>query len=302
VNFARDSGRLWTANQRVLGGDALQILGDGAYDRPARAAQLRDALAVLEKTGPKDLLALELDDRAIFLERWQKLLGGILTPEVVALKKSRAELREFVAKWEGRASVDSVSYELVRNFRRAVAHRVLEPIFETCVDTYADFDWSRFQYEDALWMLINEKPAHLLSTSYRDWNEMLVAAADDVVASLRDEHLPMAKATWGRKNQLQLRHPFSYSLPQFFTGWLNASAVPLPGDVDMPRVQRPSYGASERFAVAPGHEAEGIFEMPGGQSGHPLSPYYLAGHDAWVRGEPTPFLPGETVHTLTLEP
>ena len=70
----------------------------------------------------------------------------------------------------------------------------------------------------------------------------------------------------------------------------------------MPRVQRANFGASERFVVSPGHEAEGIFEMPGGQSGHPLSPYFRAGHEAWVRGEPTPFLPGKAEHVLTLKP
>ena len=32
--------------------------------------------------------------------------------------------------------------------------------------------------------------------------------------------------------------------------------------------------------------------MPTGQSGHPLSPFYANSHDAWVKGEPTPFLPG----------
>ena len=40
--------------------------------------------------------------------------------------------------------------------------------------------------------------------------------------------------------------------------------------------------------------------MPGGQSGHPLSPYFLAGHEAWVRGEKASFLPGAPVHRLTL--
>jgi penicillin amidase len=42
--------------------------------------------------------------------------------------------------------------------------------------------------------------------------------------------------------------------------------------------------------------------MPGGQSGHPLSPFYRSGHEAWVHGEPTPFLPGKTEHTLVLKP
>ena len=70
----------------------------------------------------------------------------------------------------------------------------------------------------------------------------------------------------------------------------------------MPRVQSPSFGASERMVVSPGREQDGIFEMPGGQSGNPLSPYFLAGHEAWVRGAATPFLPGAALHRLELTP
>jgi penicillin amidase len=54
--------------------------------------------------------------------------------------------------------------------------------------------------------------------------------------------------------------------------------------------------------VSPGHEDEGIAHMPGGQSGHFLSPFYAKGHDAWAAGEPTPFLPGPAAHRLTLSP
>ena len=44
------------------------------------------------------------------------------------------------------------------------------------------------------------------------------------------------------------------------------------GPVHMPRVQTPEFGASERVVVAPGQEETGIFHLPDGQSGHPLSP------------------------------
>ena len=54
--------------------------------------------------------------------------------------------------------------------------------------------------------------------------------------------------------------------------------------------------------MSPGRESEGLFHMPGGQSGHPLSPYYLAGHEAWEQGDPQPFLPGAVRHTLVLTP
>jgi penicillin G amidase len=56
------------------------------------------------------------------------------------------------------------------------------------------------------------------------------------------------------------------------------------------------------MVVSPGLEAEGIFHMPGGQSGHPLSPHYRNAHKAWVEGEATLFLPGPARHTLVLLP
>ena len=42
--------------------------------------------------------------------------------------------------------------------------------------------------------------------------------------------------------------------------------------------------------------------MPGGQSGHPLSPFYLAGNELWEEGEPAPYLPGSARHQLHLLP
>jgi penicillin amidase len=79
-------------------------------------------------------------------------------------------------------------------------------------------------------------------------------------------------------------------------------AEPLPGDVAMPRVQGPSFGASQRLVVSPGREAEGGLQMPGGPVDHPLSPFYGAGHEAWMRGEPGPLLPGEDRYRLRLIP
>jgi penicillin amidase len=70
----------------------------------------------------------------------------------------------------------------------------------------------------------------------------------------------------------------------------------------MPRVQDGEFGASERFAVSPGRESEGYLSVPGGPSGHPLSPFYRSGFEDWADGKPTPFLPGSVAHELTLRP
>lgn len=295
------AGRIWSANQRHVGGPALAKIGDGSYAGPNRAAQIRDDLAGLERATPRDLLAVQLDDRALFLAPWHKLLLATLTPAITAEKKDRATLRSAAEKWEGRASVDAVSYRLVREFRTAVYARVFPAVFASCLEAFPEFRWRDLHLEDAAWALLRERPPHLLNRQFSTWDNLLVAAADDAIRSIEEQGVTLPRASWGRRNAARIRHPFSHSFP-WLSAWLDLPADPLPGDNDMPRVQSPSNGASERFVVSPGHEGEGIFHMPGGQSAHPLSPYFRAGHAAWVRGEPTPFLPGKPEHTLMLRP
>jgi penicillin amidase len=103
---------------------------------------------------------------------------------------------------------------------------------------------------------------------------------------------------------VHVRHPLSGALP-YRARLLDMPTFELPGDHNMPRVQdvhEGAFGASERFAVSPGYEAQGYLHIAGGQSGHPLSPYYRAGFEAWARGEALPFLPGSVQHRLLLSP
>ena len=157
------------------------------------------------------------------------------------------------------------------------------------------------QFEGPLWSLVTERPAHLLTDNYSSWEQLLLQAVDSNI-DYYTGHFPdgLANRTWGERNTAAIRHPLSRALP-ILSRWLDMPAEPLPGDSNLPRAQGPSFGASERFAVSPGHEADGYLHMPAGQSGHPLSDYYRIGHADWVLGKPTPFLPGAAAHTLTLK-
>jgi penicillin amidase len=296
------SGRIWTANARTVDGDWLARMGDGGYALGARARQIRDDLLALEQVGERELLAIQLDDRALFLERWRELLLGALTPEATAASGPRAELRGHVERWGGRASVDSVGYRAVRAFRFALAEQVFAALTARCKAADERFDYLRdvWQYEGPLWRLVSERPAHLLDPRHRDWASQLLAAADVVADELGRGPGGMARRTWGERNTAAIRHPLAAALP-LAGRWLDMPKEPLAGDTHMPRVQGPAVGASERLVVSPGHEADGVFHMPVGQSGHPLSPHYGDGHAAWVRGEPTPFLPGPAIHVLVLK-
>lgn len=112
---------------------------------------------------------------------------------------------------------------------------------------------------------------------------------------------PLADRSWGEKNTARIRHPMSRALP-FLAGWLDMPRIPLSGDFNLPKAQGPDFGASERFSVSPGDEENGLMHMPTGQSGHPMSDFYRKGHDDWLYGRPSPFLPGDPAHTLTLLP
>jgi penicillin amidase len=297
------SGQLWSANNRPLGGPAAAKLGDGGYDTGARARQIRDDLtAITTPATPRDLLAVQLDDRALFLDRWQKLLLATLAPDAIAANRDRTGLRLLVAQWNGHASVDSVAYNLVRQWREFVADRVLGPVCEPCLNLDSSFDFHRLNYEAPLWQLIQQRPPNFLTPDYLAWDDLLLKAADDVLQWADHQNRSLPRLTWGARNTARIQHPFSRFLPAFLARFIDMPAVPLPGDRDMPRVQGPSFGASERFVVSPGHEEEGILHLPGGQSGNPLSPFYRDGYDAWARGDPTPFLPGPTLHTLLLQP
>jgi penicillin amidase len=295
------SQRLWSANARLVEGAMLDKLGDGGYDLGARARQVRDDLFELQRFSPADMLAIQLDDRALFLGRWRALLDETL--KRAKAEPWRAEMQQAMQDWNGHASIDSVAYRLVREFRQEVIRSVLDGFAAAVRVKYPSFTLPKLnQAEHAVWMLMETRPPHLLPSIYADWQDMLGSCAQRLAERMRNQPGGIAARTWGEHNTASIRHPLSRNLPGFVAKRLDMPKDELPGDTHMPRVQGRDFGASNRLAVAPGVEEQGYFEMPGGQSGHPLSPYYGSGHADWVAGKPTPFLPGQAQRILRLHP
>jgi penicillin amidase len=293
-------GRIWTANAPVVDGAMLKAIGEGGYADGIRARIIRDRLRSIEGATPRDLLGVQLDDRALFLERWRdlalKTLAGADDPR-------RAEFRRLVeATWTGKASPDSVAYRLVRTFRSTLVRDVMLSLTGATRDADDSFDYTRtLRGEGPVWQLLAERPIHLLDPKYRTWDDCILAAIDASIADLTAEGRRLDERTWGEFNRAQVFHPLAAAVP-FVHRWLNMPGDPLPGDVYTPRAHSPRAGPSERMVVSPGREADGILHMPTGQSGHPLSPHYADMHRSWVQGEVVPFLPGPAVSTLRLVP
>jgi penicillin amidase len=291
---------VWTANAPVVGDAMLATIGEGGFADGIRARLIRDRLMSIDKATPKDMLSIQLEDRALFLERWRKLLLDTIGPSTSA---SQRQFRELVdTKWTGRASTDSVGYRLVKEFRTLFVRRLMTWLTAPAVEVDPGFDYTRMlRGEGPAWQIVTERPMHLLDPKYKSWDDAILSTVDAVIAQLTEGGKSLADRTWGEANSAEIRHPLASAIP-FFGNYLNMPGDPLPGDVYTPRASTPRTGPSERMVVSPGHEREGILHIPTGQSGHPLSPHYGDQYRAWLNGEATPFLPGPTVSTLTLLP
>jgi penicillin amidase len=297
-------GRLWTANARVVDGDGLAQLGDGSYEVGSRARIIRDRLTARDRFSAADLLDIQLDARAVFLERWKDLLVSVLTPAAVDGNPQREALRTLMTtQWTGMAAPDSAAYRFARTFRDFTSQRVFAFVLAECYEADPQFDYTTVRKrEGPLWAIVTGRPVHLLDPQYESWEAFLLATVDIAIeAATRERDGPLAERVWSEVNETAYRHPLSGAVP-LLGRWLDMPRAALPGDLYTPRVASGAVGASERMVVSPGREADGIMHMPTGQSGHPLSPFYANSHEAWVEGRPTPFLPGPARHTMTLVP
>jgi penicillin G amidase len=298
------SGRIWTANARVADGEALDIIGDSGYDLGARARQIRESLFEKDRFDANDMLAIQIDDRALFLSRWRDLLLREIDESTAADDPGLAEFRQLVDNWIPRAVPDSTGYRLVRTFRLEVQAQLFHALMHPARMEYGDDVELRIsnQFEGPLWALVSQQPEHLLPGQFGSWRELFIQAVHASIRSFEDNYgTSLSERTWGERNTVAIRHMLSGAVPML-AGFLDIPAEPLPGDVDMPRAQGRRFGASQRFSVAPGDESNGIMHIPAGQSGHPLSEFYKKGHRDWAEGKPSPFLPGETQHKLLLIP
>jgi penicillin amidase len=298
-------GQLSTANNRQLMGDGARLIGDGGFDLGARNHQLRaDLQALGRRTDVQAAFNVALDDRALFIAPWRERALRALDQQALAGHAQRAEFRRLLeSSWDGHASVGSTGYRLARGYMWALEKLLFEGADRAMkqLDPKAGMAMATTRWPVVVARLLDERPAGWLPRGFRDWHALELHAVDLAIEYEAGDGRRLADATWGARNTAAIAHPISMAAP-FLKPWLAAPADQLPGDGNMPRVASPAFGQSERMTVSPGHEEQGIFNMPGGQSGHPLSPFFLAGHEDWVHGRPQPLLPGAAKYTLTLVP
>lgn len=301
--------RLWTANNRIVGGANLHKIGTGQYELGTRGWLIEQDMKAADQFDEKLMLEMMYNDKAATLESWQLFLVKLLSkqPDLDALEEQALTL---LKGWSGRANVNDAGYTVVRRFRDRFSQELnavilsklqQDGILPNTTDVTNIWLFSR-QSEGAFLHLRDEQPAHWLPADQTSWDMWSLSMLKNVLQELDSRYGSLPAARWGRENTLVMHHPIAGSLPDFLAAWLNMPADELAGDSNMPLAQHPRAGQSMRFVVAPGREKDGFLIVPAGQSGHPLSKWYASGHDDWVNYRTTPLLPGPIEATLTLEP
>lgn len=295
-------GILFITNNRQGFGAGYDVIGDGGADIGVRAWEIRRRLGLSTKTTPDDMRSIQLDDYAPLLELWRGTLVTLVGPSWLENHPLRKQAMDYFAQWSGNAAVDSVGYRLLSRWRDEVYRTLFGELDAQLTQQWpqASYLMANSRWDETVMRVIASDNPHWLPAPYRSWADFVVAQLDAVVAAAVKEAGSLEKASWGEVNKASIMHPIAKALG--ITKGLSVPADPLSGDHNVPHVNRPGFGASCRLVVSPGDRDSATLVTPGGQSGHPLSPWFLAGHEHWVKGTAFPLKAGEVKSTLTLMP
>lgn len=292
------SGILFTANNRTVDGPEANLLGH-AWASGYRAQRIAELLEAKKTFDERDLLAIQLDTRTRLFDFYRDLMLEAIRGQRDDVSR---QVRDILTNWNGTADPDQPALRLLDVYRRTIHAKIFVPLIVSCRGLDENFRYRWSFSEETVRRILEDRPLHLLASRYENWTAFLESALQDTLADMSRRHPKLdLTAPWGAVNKAVIGHPLAEIVPQMASA-LRMPNDPLPGHWSSVRMATPRFGASARMVVSPGREERGILHMPSGQSGHPMSPHFRDGHEAWVKGLATPFLPGKMVKRLTLRP
>ncbi|TAK59839.1 penicillin acylase family protein [Methylobacter sp.] len=296
-------GILVSANDRRFGKNYPYVIGH-QFGNGYRAYRITRQLKQMPQISEWAMFNLQLDTESEFYVFYQQLALNSLTAEAIAKQPDLAEVRDYLLAWDGRADVGSLGFALLVEFRKQLVESVFAPFLSASRQADKNFSFAWTYIDTPLQALLNEKPSQLLpdAANYRNWDDFILGQLKRSIHQVQDQHpgVALMELNWGRQNKVKHSHPFSKALP-VLSDLLDMPGEALPGCAFCVRAAGPNFGASERLVVAPDHFEDAILHMPGGQSGHPLSPYYRDQQNYWLKGLPMALTAGKSEHTLLLQ-
>jgi penicillin G amidase len=295
-----DSGLIVTANARVVGPDYKPYLTD-RWEEPYRTARIFDLLQGRHDLRPEDMLKVENDTYSyphMFLAEQLSAAAKSVPPKDARTQHLIQQLKD----WNGIAGADSVEVSFLQAIRRSLLQMILEPYLGNDTDLY---NWRSMTF---LQRVLTDRPSKWLPPAYKNYDELLTAAADRAVSKLAEQTKSQQPKDWPWKrfNSLQMLHPMGRTgiLKLLFS----IGDRPQSGTIYSVRAASKSHGPSERFVANPANWDDSILLITSGESGQVGSSHYTDQFPLWYEGKPIvlPFSDAAEKttrkHTLTLKP
>jgi penicillin G amidase len=296
-------GFIVTANNRTLGWDYPYAIAHN-WALGYRAFRIAELLRDRNHLTAQDLFNIQLDTRCAVFDFYQQLalteLSNIKDKEPL-LKEAEQSLQS----WDGHMNIGSAGAAFLSHFRSQLANEVFTKVVAACREHDMNFNYAWREMETPLRLLLTQRPQGVLSARYHnDWQLLILEALRQTARELHKQYpgINLAQLTWGETHQITIHHPLSTVSP-ILARMLDMPTFASDGCASVcVKVMGSNLSASERLVLSPGHPEYGIFHMPGGQSGHPLSRHHRDQQAFWRDGIATPWQLNATLGTLHFLP
>jgi penicillin amidase len=303
------AGFLVSANDAALPERDFRIGYDP--DPGHRARRLRQLLAGTPGAGPA-MRKLQHDLAAGLYRDYRDLA-------VPALRGRNEPLADLLARWDGTAAAGSRAFGVLVRLRQILAQQVLTPYLSACRARDPAYQYPYQMLDRPLLAILRRHDPALLPRAAEPggWAAFIAGCAEQAAAELatatsrrpglpywlvppwvpRGRRLPR----WGRVNSGGLRHPLE-TLAPWAAGLLGVAPRPQAGALHVVRTCVPGFGSAGRAVLTPDPGGFAAVDLPGGQSGHPLSPHFADRHKAWSSAPPRPRRPPRVRCSYMLRP
>jgi penicillin G amidase len=299
-SYNPESGFIVTANARMAGPNYKPYLTD-RWEEPYRTARIYDLLHDKHDLRPEDMLKVQTDTYSyphLFMAEQLVAAAKIAPPKDARAQKLIQQGKD----WNGIADSNSS----VVSFLDATLYEALDLILEPHLgaDTKL-YSWRKIAF---LQRVLTERPARWLPPNYKNYDELLSAAADGAVRRLETETSNASPDDWAWKrfNYLDMLHPIGRE--GILKKLLSKTDEPQSGTLFSPRAASRHHGPSERFVANLADWDQSILLLPAGESGQPGSEHYSDQFSYWLNGKAiyAPFSDDAEAkvkkHRLTLQP
>lgn len=236
-----------------------------------RKDRIRRVLSAPRLLDHADMSALQLDTVSRFA---RLIVGWVADRAELRTDADRATVARWRA-WNGAITEDPRSYAEARTMERALFDVLVGRVRRQYLPRNADSAY-RTRLETAWLIEVLETPGAMTVFGI-DAREL----ADALLARARS-----SSASYPQDNRWRAQHPLA-RIPVL--GWIfEVAEPPQIGGHGVPRVERPTYGASCRLVWNLGDPAASTWSLPVGQSGHAGSSHYSDLMDRFHRGQPIP--------------